>query len=80
MDWLEKHWTLVDCKDKIIYYRMQDGMHKGIQGIKKYVQLRPIISSQMGKCVIKGCHLYAIQVGYTESKEKSPIMENIPVV
>ena len=22
MDWLEKHWKLVDCKEKIIYYRM----------------------------------------------------------
>lgn len=23
MDWLEKHWSLVDCKTKIIYYRDQ---------------------------------------------------------
>ena len=44
------------------------------------MQLRPIIASQIGKCIRKGCQLYAIQVGYTDSKEKSPIMEDIPVV
>lgn len=35
MDWLEKHWTLVDCKENIIYYIMQDGTRREIQGIKK---------------------------------------------
>eukprot|EP00253_Pinus_taeda_P021183 PITA_21183 len=25
MDWLEKHWSLVDCKTKVIYYRDQQG-------------------------------------------------------
>ena len=60
IDWLEKHWTLVDCKEKIIYYRMQDGTRMEIQGIKKPLQMPPIISSQMGKCMRKGCHLYAI--------------------
>ena len=34
----------------------------------------------MGKCIRKGCQLYAIQVGYADSKEKAPIMEDIPVV
>ena len=34
----------------------------------------------MNKCMRKGCHIYAIQVGYANSKEKSPMMENIPVV
>ena len=37
MDWLEKHWTLVDCKEKVIYYRNQDGTHQEIKGIKKPV-------------------------------------------
>ena len=54
MDWLEKHWTLVDCKEKIKYYRMQDGNRKEIQGIKKPLQLRPITASQMGKYMRKG--------------------------
>eukprot|EP00253_Pinus_taeda_P015939 PITA_15939 len=35
MDWLEKHWSLVDCKTKIIYYRDQQGNRKEMQGIKQ---------------------------------------------
>lgn len=35
MEWLEKHWTLVDCKENIIYYKMQDGTRQEIQGIKR---------------------------------------------
>ena len=80
MDWLEKRWTLVDCKENIVYYRMQDGTHKDIQGINKPLQLRPITASQMNKCMRKGCHIYAIQVGYANSKEKTPMMENIAVL
>eukprot|EP00253_Pinus_taeda_P022101 PITA_22101 len=38
MDWLEKHWLLVDCKTKIIYYRDQQGNRKEMQGIKQPVQ------------------------------------------
>ena len=32
MDWLEKHWTLVDCKENIIYYRIQDATRKKDSG------------------------------------------------
>ena len=80
MGWLEKHWTLVDCKEKIIYYRMHDGTQKEIQGIRKPLQLCPISTSQMSKFLRKGCQLYAIQVGYADSKEKSLTMESILVV
>ena len=34
----------------------------------------------MNKCIRKGCQLYAIQVSYADSKEKEPMMENIPMV
>eukprot|EP00253_Pinus_taeda_P017986 PITA_17986 len=49
MDWLEKHWSLVD-------------------------------SNQLVKCVRKGCQVYAIQVGYADSKDKTTILNNIPVI
>lgn len=39
MDWLERHWSLVDCKTKIIYYRDQHGARKEMQGIKRPVQI-----------------------------------------
>lgn len=80
MDWLEKHWTLIDCKEKVVYYRDQNGNRQEIQGIRKPIHLRPITASQLGKCVRKGCRLYAIQVGLTESKDKAALQENIPVV
>eukprot|EP00253_Pinus_taeda_P010917 PITA_10917 len=38
MDWLEKHWSLVDCKTKVIYFRDQHGSMKEMQGIKRPVQ------------------------------------------
>ena len=46
----------------------------------KPVRLRPITASQMEKCMRKGCQLYAIQVGLSESKDKAAVLENIPVV
>eukprot|EP00253_Pinus_taeda_P019034 PITA_19034 len=49
MDWLEKHWSLVD-------------------------------SNQLAKCVRKGCQIYAVQVGYADSKDKTAILNNIPVI
>ena len=48
MDWLEKHWTVVDCKEKTITFRKQDGTRTVVQGVKKPVQLRPITASQLG--------------------------------
>eukprot|EP00253_Pinus_taeda_P022853 PITA_22853 len=80
MDWLEKHWSLVDCKTKIIYYRDQQGNRKEMQGIKRPVQVRPITTNQLVKCVRKGCQVYAIQVGYANSKDKSASLNNIPII
>eukprot|EP00253_Pinus_taeda_P017453 PITA_17453 len=80
MDWLEKHWSLVDCKTKIIYYRDQQGNRKEMQGIKRPVQVRPITANQLVKCVRKGCQVYAIQVGYANSKDKTASLNNISVI
>eukprot|EP00253_Pinus_taeda_P021744 PITA_21744 len=80
MDWLEKHWSLVDCKTKIIYFRDHLGNRKEMQGIKRPVQVRPIKANQLVKCIRKGCQVYAIQVGYADSKDKKAILNNIPVI
>ena len=34
MDWLEKHWALVNCKTKIIQYKDDFGKEQEMQGIK----------------------------------------------
>eukprot|EP00253_Pinus_taeda_P031732 PITA_31732 len=80
MDWLEKHWSLVDCKTKVIYFRDQHGSRKEMQGIKRPVQVRPITANQLVKCIQKGCQVYAIQVGYANSKDKTVVLNNIPVI
>eukprot|EP00253_Pinus_taeda_P010499 PITA_10499 len=80
MDWLEKHWSLVDCKTKVIYFRDQHGNRKEMQGIKRPVQVRPITTNQLVKCIRKGCQVYAIQVGYANSKDKTAVLNNIPVI
>eukprot|EP00253_Pinus_taeda_P004571 PITA_04571 len=44
------------------------------------VQVRPITTSQLAKCLKKGCQIYAIQVGYADSKDKIAMIDNIPVI
>eukprot|EP00253_Pinus_taeda_P013617 PITA_13617 len=80
MDWLEKNWPLVDCKTKIIYFKDFLGNKKEMQGIKRPTQVRPITANQLAKCIRKGCQIYAVQVGYADSKDKTAILNNIPVI
>eukprot|EP00253_Pinus_taeda_P005349 PITA_05349 len=80
MDWLEKHWSLVDCKTKIIYYKDQQGNNKEMQGIKRPVQVQLITANQLVKCIRKGCKVYAIQVGFANSKDKTTSLNNLPVI
>eukprot|EP00253_Pinus_taeda_P018433 PITA_18433 len=80
MDLLEKHWSLVNCKTKTIYYKDDLGQQQELQGIKHHVQIRPITASQLAKCLRKKCQIYAIQVGYANQKDKMSALGNIPVV
>eukprot|EP00253_Pinus_taeda_P029138 PITA_29138 len=80
MDWLEKHWSLVNCKRKTINYRDELGVRQELQGIKRSVQIQPITASQLEKCIRNGCRMYAIQVGYANSKDKTTTLENVPVI
>eukprot|EP00253_Pinus_taeda_P012017 PITA_12017 len=80
MDWLEKHWSLVNCKTKTIYYKDDHGEQQELQGIKHPVQIRPITTSQLAKCITKKCQIYAIQVGYANQKDKTAMLGSIPVV
>jgi len=80
MDWLEKHWSLINCKTKTINYMNEEGKRQEIQGILRPLKLRLVTTSKLAKCIRKGCQIYAIQVGYTNSKEKFVSLENMPVV
>eukprot|EP00253_Pinus_taeda_P007038 PITA_07038 len=80
MDWLEKHWSLINCKTKTINYKNEFRERQEIQGIKQPVHIRPITASQLAKFLRKGCQIYAIQVGYADSKNKTATLDNIPVI
>ena len=80
MDWLEGHWSLVDCKGKFVNYLVESRQRKEIQGIKKDIKLCPITANQLGKCIRKGCQNYAFEVGYNDDKNKMTCLENIPVI
>lgn len=77
---MEKHWSLINYKTKTINYRDKKGAKLEIQSIQKPLQLSPVTISQLAKCIIKGCQVYAIQVWYVDSKDKIVSLENIPVV
>eukprot|EP00253_Pinus_taeda_P034889 PITA_34889 len=55
IDWLEKHWSLVNCKTKTIYYKDDLGQQQELQGIKHPVQIRPISAFQLAKCLRRKC-------------------------
>eukprot|EP00253_Pinus_taeda_P002988 PITA_02988 len=65
--------TMVEFEDEL-------GAKQELKRIKRPVQIRPIIASQLAKCIRKGCQIYAIQVGYANSKNKTATLENIPVI
>eukprot|EP00253_Pinus_taeda_P026214 PITA_26214 len=80
MDWLERRWSIINCKTKTVSYRDELGMGKEIQGIQKPVQIRPITASQLVKCIRNKCQIYAVQVGFADSVDKVAIVKDIPIV
>jgi len=80
MDWLEKHWSLINCKTKTINFWNEQGERQEVQRIQKPLQIRPVRTTQLEICITKGCQIYAIQVDYADSKEKDDALENIPVI
>eukprot|EP00253_Pinus_taeda_P031475 PITA_31475 len=80
MDWLERRWSIINCKTKTVSYRDELGMGKEIQGIQKPVQIRPITASQLVKCIRNKCQIYAVQVGFAGSVDKAATVKDIPVV
>jgi len=70
----------VDCKQKTVSFIVELGQSKELRGIKTNIKLRPITANQLGKCIRKGCEIYVVQVGFTNTKNKRTSLENIPVI
>lgn len=45
MNWLEKHWSLINCNDKTIIYLNEGDIRQEVQGMKIPLKLRPIKTS-----------------------------------
>lgn len=39
MDWLERQWALVNCKDKTINFLFENSVRLEVQGVKREVKL-----------------------------------------
>ena len=48
--------------------------------MKTSTKLHPITASRLGKCIKKGCQIYAVQVGFTNTKNKMTSLEKILVI
>ena len=67
-------------QEKDYQFITESGQRKELQGIKTNTKLHPILASQLGRCIRKGCRIYAIQVGFTNIKNKMTSLENILII
>lgn len=79
-DWLEKCCSIINYNTKTICCKDELRKEQEMQGIQRPVRIRPITASQLEKCIRKGCQIYAIQVGYANTKDKTATLESIPVI
>ena len=62
----------------MIDFLSNDGTIIEIQGVKREVKLQSVTTHQLARCMRKGCQIYAVQVGYKNSKYKMSALEKIP--
>ena len=62
MDWLESHQDVVDCYNKTILFKNDQGEPIVIEGINCDVTLHLVSSKKVNKCMRKGCEIYALDM------------------
>lgn len=80
MHFLEVHWTLVNCTEKTLKFLTQVGSRQEIQEIKRPINIKPITTLDLGKCIRKGCQMYVGLVGYNNSNDKTTTLEHILIL
>lgn len=68
MNWLEYHQAIVDCYNKTILFKNDQGTPTIIEGIKHDVTLRLISAKKVNKCMRKGFNIYAIEMFHANGK------------
>eukprot|EP00253_Pinus_taeda_P008878 PITA_08878 len=73
MDWLESHKAILDCYNKTVLIRNDQGETKVIKGIRRDVTLRLISAKKVNKCMRKGCKIYAVEMVPTNEKSSDKL-------
>lgn len=71
---------MVKCRKEGINFINKEDFRQEIHGTVRLVKLRPITSTQLGKCISKGCEKYVLQVGYENSKDNILVIENMHTI
>jgi hypothetical protein len=79
MDWLEKHYDVLDCYNNTTTCLDEEGQQGKIQGIPRVVVVIEISTMQMKKSFGKGCKMFLAHMEEA-SKDKVASIEDHPVL
>ena len=79
MDWLESHYAILDCRDKVISCLNDDGQQVEVKGIPRPVSLGQISALQLRRCLRKKFQVYIAYVEDTASRDVSQEVDDFPV-
>ena len=80
MGWLEKYKLVLNLFDKIFTYGDEDKIVKKVNVFSKHVSLRKISALQLGKCLRKGCNIYAVNIPDVVHNENPTFVRDHPVL
>ena len=78
MDWLSKHWVIIDCDKKTVVLRCSDQYEVIVHGIRSSPMSNAISTMQAQRLLRKGCEAFLVLV--LDSKRGQIELENILVV
>ena len=78
MDWLSKHWAIIECNKKMVVLKCFDQSEVTIHGIRYGLLSNVISSMQARRFLKKGCEVFLALV--LDSKRGQVKLEDIPVV
>ena len=78
MDWLSKHWAIVDCDKKTVLLKCSDLSEVTVQGIRFEPIPKVISSMEARRFLRRGCEAFLALI--LDSKREQVNLKNIPVI
>ena len=78
MDWLSTHGATLDCRDKVVRFRCQDGSEVIFKGDRRGTPRRLISALQARRLLMRGCQGFLAHVRELDSHVREPA--SVPVV